>query len=74
MDARIVDDQKELLFRVPDETLHELYEDRNIQRALGDLEPHEAAMAHGGDHAHRELLPGLCQDRRLAFRCVTSLY
>ena len=78
MDAQIVDDQKELLFRVLDESLDESLdeideadEDRHVQRALVDLEPHETAIARGGDHAHREFQPGLRQDRRLSFRRVT---
>jgi len=29
---------------------------------LVELEPHEAAIANGGDHARRELLSGLRQD------------
>src|SRR3984893_7407117 len=70
MDARIADDQKDLLLRVPDETRHEVDEDRTIQGALIELEPHEATIAHRGDHAGRELLPGQRQDRRLAFRCT----
>src|SRR6202047_4479518 len=68
MDARIADDQKDLLLRVSDETRHEVDEDRTVQGALMELEPHEAAIAHRGDHAHREFLRGPCQDRRLAFR------
>src|ERR1700730_2000266 len=69
MDARIADDQKDLLLRVPDETRHEVDEDRTIQGTLVKLEPHEAAIAHRGDHVHREFLSGLCQDRRLSIRC-----
>src|ERR1700732_3562481 len=69
MDTSIADDQKDLLPRVPDETRHEVDEDRTIQGVLIELEPHEAAIAHRGDHAHREFLPGPCRDRRLAFRC-----
>ena len=71
MDAQIVDDQKNLLLRVLDETLHEIDEDRHVQRALVEPEPHQAAIADCGDHARRELLPGLRQDRRLTFRRVT---
>ena len=67
MDAQIVDDQKDLLLRVLDETLHEVDEDRDVQRTLVEIEPHEAAIVHGGDHARRELLSGLRQDRRLSF-------
>jgi len=69
MGAPITDDQKDLLLRVPDETRHEVDEDRTNQGALIELEPHEAAIAHRGDHAHSEFLPGPRQDRRLAFRC-----
>ena len=71
LDARIVDDRKGLLFRVLDETLHEVDEDRRVRRALVEPEPHETAIARGGDHARRELLPGRRQDRRLSFRGVT---
>jgi len=48
MDAQIVDNQKDLLLRVLEETLHEVNEDRDVQRTLVELEPHEAAIAHGG--------------------------
>ena len=54
-----------------DETLHEINEDRDVQRTLVELEPHEAAIAHGGDHTRRELLSRLRQDRRLSFWRVT---
>jgi hypothetical protein len=72
MDAQIVDDQKNLLLRVLDETLHEIDEDRHVQRALVEPEPHQAAIAHCGDHARRKLLSSLRQDRRLSFRRVTA--
>jgi hypothetical protein len=39
MDAQIVDDQKDLLFRVLDETLQKIDEDRHIQRALVLIRP-----------------------------------
>src|SRR5450755_2816404 len=71
MDAQIVDNQKDLLLRVLDETLHEINEDRDVQRTLVELEPHEAAIANGGDHTRRELLSRLRQDRRLSFWRVT---
>jgi hypothetical protein len=46
MGAPITDDQKDLLLRVPDETRHEVDEDRTIQGALIELEEsHEAAIA-----------------------------
>jgi hypothetical protein len=59
MDGQIIDNQKDLLLRVLDETLHEIDEDRHVQRAFIELEPHETAIAHGGDHARRKLLSGL---------------
>ena len=39
-----------------DETLHEINEDRHVQRTLVELEPHKAAIAHGSDHVRREFL------------------
>jgi hypothetical protein len=51
MDAQVGDNQKELLFRVLDETLHEIDEvdkGRHIRRALVDLEPHGTAIAASG--------------------------
>jgi hypothetical protein len=51
MDAQVGDNQKELLFRVLDETLHEIDEvdkSRHVRRALVDLEPHGTAMAASG--------------------------
>jgi hypothetical protein len=51
MDAQVGDNQKELLFRVLDETLHEIDEvdkGRHVRRALVDLEPHGTAMAASG--------------------------
>jgi len=67
MDAQIVDNQKDLLLRVLEEPLHEINEDRDVQRTLVELEPHEAAIANGGDHTRRELLSRLRQDRRPSF-------
>jgi hypothetical protein len=51
MDAQVGDNQKELLFRVLDKTLHEIDEvdkGRHVRRALVDLEPHGTAMAASG--------------------------
>lgn len=51
MDAQVGDNQKELLFRVLDETLYEIDEvdkGRHVRRALLDLEPHGTAMAASG--------------------------
>jgi hypothetical protein len=42
MDAQIVDDEKDLLLGVLDETLQKIDEDRHLQRALVEPEPHQA--------------------------------
>ena len=34
VDAQIVDDKEDLLFRVPDKTLHEIEENRHLQGAV----------------------------------------
>ena len=74
MDAQVGDNQKELLFRVLDETLHEIDEvdkGRHVRRALVDLEPYGTAMAASGSlisfqhSAASSMLIGGPQDRVL---------